>query len=169
MLYASPQGLESIKSLGHYFNPSSTLEDKLGLAGSNYELTAAIPSVVSYLSNSNSWSAIEKHEGELQSYLLSYLNGRSDITIFGERESDTKKRVSTISFIVKGRKSQDLVEEIDEVSSGEMGIRWGGFYSVRLIGEVLGLDKKDGVVRVSMVHYNTCKFCFLVWGLIDVY
>ena len=162
MLYSSPQGLESIKSLGHYFNPSSTLEDKLGLAGSNYELTAAIPSVVSYLSNQNSWSAIEKHEGELQSYLLTYLNSRSDITIFGEKESDTKKRVSTISFVVKGRKSQDVVEEIDEVSRGEMGIRWGGFYSVRLIGEVLGLDKKDGVVRVSMVHYNTCKFTFHV-------
>ena len=61
---------------------------------------------------------------------------------------------------MKGRKSQDVVEEIDEVSRGEMGIRWGGFYSVRLIGEVLGLDKKDGVVRVSMVHYNTCKFAF---------
>jgi selenocysteine lyase/cysteine desulfurase len=165
MLYASPQGLESIKSLGHYFNPSSTLEDKLGLAGSNYELTAAIPSVVSYLSNQNSWSAIEKHEGELKSYLLTYLNSRSDITIFGEKESDTKKRVSTISFVVKGRKSQDVVEEIDEVSGGEMGIRWGGFYSVRWIGEVLGLDKKDGVVRVSMVHYNTCKFTFHVWGL----
>jgi selenocysteine lyase/cysteine desulfurase len=163
MLYASPQGLESIKSLGHYFNPSSTLEDKLGLAGSNYELTAAIPSVVSYLSNS--WAAIEKQEGELQSYLLTYLNGRSDITIFGEKEGDTKKRVSTISFIVKGRKSQDVVEEIDEVSKGEMGIRWGGFYSVRLIGEVLGLDKKDGVVRVSMVHYNTRRFIFHVWGL----
>jgi selenocysteine lyase/cysteine desulfurase len=163
MLYASPQGLESIKSLGHYFNPSSTLEDKLGLAGSNYELTAAIPSVVSYLFNS--WAAIEKQEGELQSYLLTYLNGRSDITIFGEKESDTKKRVSTISFIVKGKKSQDVVEEIDGVSKGEMGIRWGGFYSVRLIGEVLGLDKKDGVVRVSMVHYNTCKFIFHVWGL----
>jgi selenocysteine lyase/cysteine desulfurase len=91
------------------------------------------------------------------------LNGRADITVFGEKEGDTKKRVSTISFVVKGRKSQDFVEKIDEVSRGEMGIRWGAFYSVRLIGEVLGLDRKDGVVRVSMVHYNTCKFCFYLY------
>jgi hypothetical protein len=46
---------------------------------------------------------------------------------------------------------------VDEVSKGEMGIRWGGFYSVRLCDEIFGLGD-DGVVRVSMVHYNTSKF-----------
>jgi len=34
------------------------------------------------------------------------------------------------------------------------GFRWGHFYSKRLVDEVLKL-KGDGVVRVSMVHYNT--------------
>jgi len=55
---------------------------------------------------------------------------------------------------VKGWKSQDLVEKVDEVSKGEIGIRWGGFYSVRLTEEILALGK-DGVVRASFVHYNT--------------
>jgi selenocysteine lyase/cysteine desulfurase len=158
MLYASEHGLQATKSLGHYFNPSSTLEDKLGLAGSNYELTSSIPSVVNYFGSSPSetWVAIEKHESELQGTLLAYLNARPDVTICGEKDADTKKRVSTISFVVKDKKSKDVVEKVDESSKGEMGIRWGGFYSNRLVGEVLGLGK-DGVVRVSMVHYNTCK------------
>jgi len=159
MLYASPNALKKVASLGHEFNPSSTLEDKLGLAGSCYELTAAIPPVLSYFGPdpSASWAAIENHEAELQGALLAYLNIRKDITIYGEKDADTKKRVSTISFVVEGRKSQDVVEKVDELSSGEMGIRWGGFYSVRLLDEVFGLGK-DGVVRVSMVHYNTCKW-----------
>jgi len=141
------------------------LEDKLGLAGSSYELVAAIPAVAEYFGSnasqvSQAWTDIEQRESELQSTLLTYLNGRSDVTICGSKEMDTKKRVSTISFLVKGWKSQNLVEKVDEVSKGEVGIRWGGFYSVRVTEEVLGLGK-DGVVRASFVHYNTGMFAFL--------
>ena len=35
-----------------------------------------------------------------------------------------------------------------------IGIRFGHFYAARLI-ESLGYLDRDGVVRVSMVHYNT--------------
>ncbi|CZR54187.1 related to selenocysteine lyase [Phialocephala subalpina] len=156
MLYASEKGLKAVKSIGHYFNPSTTLADKLGLGGSCYELTASIPSIVDYFgpNPTETWNKIVKHEFELQSTLLNYLNARSDVTIQGEKVADPAKRVSTISFTVKGKKSQDVVEAVDKISNGEMGIRWGGFYSVRLHDEILGLGK-DGVVRVSMVHYNT--------------
>ncbi|KAF8855587.1 PLP-dependent transferase [Acephala macrosclerotiorum] len=168
MLYASNKGLKAVKSIGHFFNPSTTLADKLGLAGSCYELTASIPSVVDYFGSNRteSWDAIAKHEFELQSILLNYLNARSDVTVIGEKDPDSAKRVSTISFLVKGWKSQDIVESVDKLSNGEMGIRWGGFYSVRLLDEVLGLGK-DGVVRVSMVHYNTIDEVKQLLGMFD--
>lgn len=38
----------------------------------------------------------------------------------------------------------------------KIGIRFGDFYAARLIDE-LGLRKQNGVVRVSMVHYNTMQ------------
>lgn len=38
MLYASTEAQKQMKSLGHVFNPSVTLKDKLGLAGGLYEL-----------------------------------------------------------------------------------------------------------------------------------
>ncbi|EHK98818.1 putative cysteine desulfurase [Glarea lozoyensis 74030] len=159
MLYASPLGMSTTKSLGHYFNPHATLQHKLGLAGSSYELTAAIPAVVAYIGASpkETWSAIEKHEGELQTLLLDYLNSRKDVTIYGEKSADTKLRVATISFTVAGWKSKDVVDKVEELSNGEMAIRWGGMYSVRLLEDVLGLGY-DGVVRVSMVHYNTGEY-----------
>ncbi|RDL38565.1 PLP-dependent transferase [Venustampulla echinocandica] len=168
MLYASSRGLQAIKSLGHFFNPSATLENKLGLAGASYELLASIPSVVSYFgpNPTDSWMAIGKHEGELQSQLLSYLNGRPDVTIYGERDADIKKRVSTISFTVKGWKSQDVVEGVDKLSNGEVGIRWGAFYSNRLVQDHLGLGS-DGIVRVSMVHYNTLEEVKQLIGIFD--
>lgn len=49
------------------------------------------------------------------------------------------------------------MEKVDEKSTGEVGIRWGMFYSNRLCKDVLGCGDQ-GVVRVSFVHYNSCKF-----------
>ncbi|KAI6711666.1 hypothetical protein JHW43_005811 [Diplocarpon mali] len=168
ILYASPLGLKAVRSLGHHFNPSTTLQDKLGLAGSCYELTASIPAVLDYFNPSpaESWAAIEKHEEHLQGTLLEYLNARSDVIVIGEEDKDTKKRVSTVSLTVRGRKSQGVVEAVDKASNGEMGIRWGTFYSVRLAKEILGLEY-DGVVRVSMVHYNTFDEVKLLIGIFD--
>lgn len=58
----------------------------------------------------------------------------------------------TISFAVKGWGSRELVETVEKQSS--FGFRWGHFYSKRLCDEILQAGD-EGVVRVSMVHYNT--------------
>lgn len=157
-LYASPLGFRAMNSLGHYFNPANTVVDKLSLAGASYELTACLPAILEYFgpNPTKSWAAIKKHEGILQSEFLTYLNGRSDVTIYGETDSDPSKRVSTISFTVKGWKSRDIVERVDQVTKGKIGIVWGEMYSNRLCEDVLGLGE-DGIVRVSMVHYTSCK------------
>lgn len=166
-LYASPKALQKVESLGHFFNPDATLADKLGLAASSYELVAAIPAVVNYFHDTPGgldlfWNQIKDHEEQLQKILLEYLNTNPAITILGEPTSDPALRVATISFIVMGRSSREIVEAVDrhgdrsKDGGKQFGIRWGHFYSKRLCEEVLGLGKDgDGVVRVSMVHYNT--------------
>ncbi|TLD22724.1 hypothetical protein PspLS_07392 [Pyricularia sp. CBS 133598] len=150
MLYASDKANSKMKSLGHYFNPSKTVEDKLGLAGSSYELVASIPEVVAYLDSKE--AAVEKQETLLSDTLLKYLRSRDDVTIWGEKSSDGQLRVPTISFTFKGWGSQELVEAVEKGTN--FGFRWGSFYSVRLVEEMLGLGH-DGIIRVSMVHYNT--------------
>jgi len=159
MLYASPTALPKVESLGHYFNYSTTLSEKLGLAGASYELLASLPSVLSYFGPdlAATWAGIKAHEAVLQQTLLEYLNGRKDITILGETSADPEKRVCTISFLVEGWSSCEVVKSVDRVSDGEVGIRWGSFYSNRLVEGQLGLLGKDGVVRVSLVHYNTLE------------
>ncbi|KAF2456219.1 pyridoxal phosphate-dependent transferase [Lineolata rhizophorae] len=155
MLYASRTAQESLRSLGHFFNPTATLENKLGLAASNYELTQTIPIIRDYLGGSDPdpvFAAIAAHEAKLQTILLEYLNSRRDITVFGETDPDPAIRVPTISFVVKEKSSRGIVESIDNCS--DYGLRWGHFYSKRLCDEILGLGE-EGVVRVSMVHYNT--------------
>lgn len=154
-LYASKKAQKHMSTLGHFFKPTDTLENLLGLAAANYELTASIPTVCKYL-QSVPWDEISKHEEKLQGILIDYLLSKPDVyQIYGEPTADRAKRVPVISFTVKGRSSKDVVDVIEAKS--DFGCRWGAFYSNRLAADVMGLDPVDGVVRVSLVHYNTGK------------
>ncbi len=155
ILYASSSAQKGLGSLGHYFHTGPSLTTKLGLASASYELVAAIPSVVAYFGSDRkaTWAAIAAHEETLQAILLEYLNKRSDCTIYGVSTADKTLRVPVISFGIEGRNSKDVVDAIELKSN--FGCRWGDFYSKRLVDEVLGLGDSGGVVRVSMVHYNT--------------
>lgn len=154
MLYASRDAQKHMVSLGHYFKPSNTLEDKLGLAGANYECVQSIPRIVEYL-ESQTWQAIIDHETHLQELLLSYLRGKDDVQIYGVVGSDPRERVPVISFTVAGRTSLSVLQGFEKRTGGSIGMRSGHFYSKRLINDVMKLEGEDGVVRVSMVHYNT--------------
>ncbi|KAI0864252.1 PLP-dependent transferase [Xylaria cubensis] len=160
MLYASPRAQGQMRSLGHFFKKGDTLEEKVGLAGASYELLHAIPAVTNYLipppssssSSSPFWVEAAAHEEVLQTRLLQYLTGRPDVTIYGDVTGSSEARVATVSFRVAGWPSRDVVAAIE--TNADIGFRWGGFYSERLVRDLLGLDE-DGVVRVSLVHYNT--------------
>lgn len=160
MLYASNSAQEFVKPLAHFFNPTKTLEDKLGFAGSNYEAVQAIPEIVKYLEGSD--DVVSQHEGKLQKILLDFLNSRDDITVLGSTSADSKERVPTVSFVVQGISPKQVVVEAEKISN--YGFRWGHFYSKRLCDEILQLGP-EGVTRVSMVHYNTEDE---IRGLVDV-
>ncbi|KAI4090290.1 MAG: hypothetical protein LQ344_004838 [Seirophora lacunosa] len=155
VLYGSQAAQQNVTSLGHYFHtPADTLATKLGLAAASYELVGTLPSILSYFGpdRKKTWSAIAAHEQRLQGILLDYLNARDDVVVYSERSADSKLRLPVISFSVKGKSSRDVVEKVDATS--DFGIRWGHFYSKRMVDDLLGLQQ-DGVIRVSMVHYNT--------------
>lgn len=130
---------------------------RIGLAGASYELMASIPGVVDYFgpTRNETWRAISHHEERLQSILLGYLNRHEQVVIYGETSPDARLRVPVISFSVKGQSSREFVERVEACS--DFGIRWGHFYSKKLVDDVLGL-KSDGVIRVSLVHYNTGSY-----------
>jgi cysteine desulfurase family protein (TIGR01976 family) len=89
-------------------------------------------------------------EQPLQAKLLDYLRSRSDVRILGPQD-DCPDRVGTISFVHSEKSSREITDVVDR--SG-IAIRNGHMYAYRLC-EALGLDPDDGVVRISLVHYNT--------------
>ena len=71
----------------------------------------------------------------------------------GEPKINNKDRAPTISFTIKGKSSQEVSDVL--VSQG-IALRNDNFYAWRCL-QALGIDTKDGVIRTSIVHYNTSE------------
>ena len=71
----------------------------------------------------------------------------------GPQDAAIESRLPIVSFSVAGKDSADIVKA---VNAEKIGIRYGDFHARRLI-ERLGLTKQNGVVRISMIHYNTLE------------
>jgi len=108
------------------------------------------------------FDAIAAHEQTLLAPLLGFLTDPQQyergVRIVGE-EKVGLARVPTISFVVIGQKplkSQNIVGVFDR--KGGIGIRYGHFYAYSLVSELSPkVDIDDGVVRISLVHYNTVE------------
>jgi selenocysteine lyase/cysteine desulfurase len=86
----------------------------------------------------------------LQVKLIEYLKSRSRIRLTGPATTGLE-RVPTISFVHESKSSREIVLAVNEKG---VGIRYGHFYAYRL-ARALGLNPDDGVVRASLLHYNS--------------
>lgn len=91
-------------------------------------------------------------ERPLQARLLEYLGSKQAVRIVGPA-GDSPTRVGTISFVHSEKTSRAITEVVDRST---VAIRHGHMYAYRLC-QALDLDPDDGVVRVSLVHYNTLE------------
>lgn len=163
MLYGRHEKLLELDGLYHYFYGRDAVPTKLEPGNANYELAWGCAGIVDYLGElggggdraaiERAFEAIAAHEEMLAERLLDYLRRRNDVTIIGRREGAREFRVPTISFKALGREASAVTRALD---AHKIGMRHGDFHSRRLV-EALGLADQGGVLRVSMVHYNTLQ------------
>jgi cysteine desulfurase family protein (TIGR01976 family) len=81
--------------------------------------------------------------------LLEYISARNDLRLIGP--SDPVTRAPTVAFVSSQHSSQEIARNL-----ADHGIMAGGgdYYAVRVL-EAMGIDAKDGAVRLSFVHYTT--------------
>ena len=145
----------------HFFVGSEEVPGKLEPGNVNHELTAALPGIVEYLSTLGDgpdpvdlqrvFDEIAAHESELAAPLLAFLDEHPKVTLHGPSTADARRRVPTISFTIDGLRSSELPPKLD---ARGLAVRFGHFHAYRAIRD-MGLMERDGVVRASMVHYNT--------------
>ena len=85
--------------------------------------------------------------------LLDFLKLKKNVRLLGKTSHLRSDRMPTVSFTVDGMSSYDIAVKAGKEN---IGIRNGEFYAWRCL-QGLGIETNDGVVRVSMVHYNTTE------------
>ncbi len=164
VLWGRRELLLQLPSLNHFFIGPEVLPYKLQPGNVNYELSYGCIGIHDYLVDMGTalgstgtprqrmqaaFDAFEVHENQLADQLLGWLGTRRGVRLIGRADADDGRRVPTISFVPDGITPEAVVRHVD---TRGIGIRWGDFYARRLIG-ALGLPQ--GVVRVSIAHYNT--------------
>ncbi len=94
---------------------------------------------------------ISKHEEEIANPVLEYINNRDDLKLIGKNKIINKNRAPTISFTSKKISSKKISEIL---VSNKIATRNDNFYAWRCL-KALNIDTDDGVVRISMTHYNS--------------
>ena len=165
ILYGKSDALAELTGPNHFFIPRGDLPYKFEPGGANHESCAALLGLGDYLKFLTAtdpaalcdravvvaaFDRMAAWEKAPTRCLLDYLNSRSDIRVVGPA-SHGPNRVGTVSFLVDGRSSREITAAIDQT---DVAIRYGHMYAWHLCA-ALGLDLEDGVVRVSLVHYNT--------------
>jgi len=164
-LWGRREALAELTGPNHFFIPNDEIPYKFELGGVNHEGCAALLGLrdyLAFLAGVSDSAALEREDIEksfalmtacelpLQARLIAYLESRNDVRIIGPKATGAE-RVGTISFVHESKSSAEITAVVDR--SG-IGIRHGHMYAYHLC-EAAGFDPDDGVVRVSLVHYNT--------------
>jgi len=169
LLYGKEDILQKLPNQNHEF-----LEGKypytINPGGPNHEELSSLSGIYEYfmdiffhhyqVSNLNIRSKINKvndliakHEEMIAQPLLDYLNDSKIFNLIGKNTIKNKNRAPTISFTSDKFTSKKISDFLVE---NKIATRNDNFYAWRCL-EALGIDINDGVLRISMTHYNSLE------------
>ncbi|MCQ8782886.1 cysteine desulfurase-like protein [Mangrovibrevibacter kandeliae] len=167
VMYGRREKLEALDNIYHYFFDKARVPHKLEPGNINYECAWGSIGSIEYVEELGvregapagraaieaGFAAIAEQERGVTERLMDFLDSRNSVRVIGRSSAAIEDRVSTVSFTVGTESSKRIVDAVD---AAKVGIRFGDFYARRIVEEH-GLMPQDGVVRVSMIHYNTLE------------
>lgn len=169
LLYGKEDILKKLPNQNHEFLDGN-YPYTINPGGPNHEELVSLNGIYEYLDNlynhhfeNNDVSIQDKikqinslfceHEEYIANPILNYLYNRSDIRLIGKNKIINKNRAPTISFVSKNKSSKEIANKLN---ANNIATRNDNFYAWRCL-KALGIDVNDGVIRISMVHYNSKK------------
>lgn len=161
-LYGRHEAFGEIEGPNHFFVPRESIPYKFELGGVSHEACAGLLALRSYLgflagaetcdrpAIVRAFEVMAALEAPLVERLIGGLSEVSGIRIIGSRNTDAR-RVGTVSFVHEKVPSPAIAAS---VQAAGIAIRHGHMYAIRLC-KALGIELETGVVRASLVHYNT--------------
>jgi len=176
-LYGRADALAELTGPNHFFIADDDLPYKFELGGPSHEGCAGLLALEAYLAHmlgstdsaplddtalDEAFARMTALELEPTRRLIEFLDSKPAVRVIGPHHAEPS-RVGTVSFVHAEHSSRAITEKID--GSG-VAIRHGHMYAYDLC-QGLGLDPDDGVVRVSLVHYNTPEEIDRLVGVLD--
>ena len=166
LLYGKEEILKNLPNQNHEFL-NGQYPYTINPGGPNHEELVSLIGIYEYFENlydhhfnNKNLSILEKikkinhlisiHEENIANPILSYLNERKDLNLIGKNRIYNKDRAPTISFYSKNKSSKEISNTLNKF---KIATRNDNFYAWRCLRH-LGIDIDDGVVRLSMTHYN---------------
>ncbi|QDV09957.1 putative cysteine desulfurase [Planctomycetes bacterium Poly30] len=168
VLYGRREALLEGRNVNHFFVGDGKTTYKYEPGGVMHEAVAGLVGISDYLDaihvyhGGNASAAASERtehafdlfadaEARLVAPLLEFLRSAPRVHVLGSTSSDRATRVPTVAFTVDGCHASDVPAALD---LEQIAIRFGHFYAYRAV-EALGLHERGGVVRASLLHYNT--------------
>jgi cysteine desulfurase family protein (TIGR01976 family) len=169
-LYGKRDHLRRAKGQNHFFFSEDDIPLKLNPGGPSHEFTAALSGTVDYFEAVHAhhvgaaandlparvraaYGLFEAYEERLAAPFVDFLKVTPKIRLLGLATADRTRRVPTFAFDVPGA---DLTAIQDALAARKVNIGLGHFYAPRALA-AYGLDPARGVLRASMVHYNSAE------------
>lgn len=169
VMWGSDEGLAKTAGQGHGFNEKKP-NYRLNPAGPLHGEIAALSGIAEYVDVLHGhhfdardenlhrravavFGLIKEHEIGLTRRLLDAVTGLPGLCILGSGTGSMETRSSVVSIRSDRIAPSEIAERLAE---RRIAVGSGDFYAVRLL-EALGIDPQRGVLRVSMVHYNTIE------------
>ena len=169
LLYGKEEILKKLPNQNHEFLDGQ-YPYTINPGGPNHEESAALVGIYEYLENlykhhfkNNNITILNKikklnnlisnYEEELANPLLEYISSNKYLQLIGKNKIENKNRAPTIAFISKYKSSKEIS---DYLIKNNIATRNDNFYAWRCL-KTMGINTEDGVIRISLVHYN--KLC----------
>ncbi|MBT5415511.1 MAG: cysteine desulfurase-like protein [Rhodospirillaceae bacterium] len=168
LMYVRRDLMLEAKGQNHFFIGEDAIPAKLNVGGHDYEVVASTTGIADYFDalhdrhfpGSNLdfhgrlgqvYGLFAAQEERLSAPILGVLTAKPNVRVLGRTEGGRAVRAPTFTFAVEGRDPAEIVAALGREGIGATA---GHFYAYRII-EALGHMDEGGVVRISLVHYNT--------------
>lgn len=181
VMWGNADRLAALPAQGHYFNADDP-RYRMNPTGPQHAEIAALNGVFDYYDTlyrhhfsehksnlceraKDVFKLFAEQETGLANQLLDYLRTKPGVRLIGKDRAAHGERAATISFTVENKSVTEVGEYL---ASKSVGVGVDNFYAARCV-EALGIPSEPGVIRVSMVHYNTAgEVDRLIAGLEEV-
>ena len=170
VMWGKPAVLDTLEPQGHYFNKDLP-HYKFNPAGPLHAEIAALGGIEAYIEDvyhhhfekshydfhthaCKVFDLFAEHETVQANRVLEAIEAIPGARIMGQARALAGSRAATLSFTLDGVECSDAVKFLVDK---QIALRNGHFYALRCL-EALGIDDGDeGIIRISLVHYNTAE------------